>query len=157
MVIFIIVLGACVLVDLLSKYLLTGRFFNLIPGVLSVHYVENRGAAFSIFYGNTVFLIVISSVLIVGLATFYFWSRRRSKIRDQKPSRVFDIGFAFFIGGALGNLVDRVFLGYVRDFIRLDFMTFPIFNLADVFINIGVILIVTWVIFLEPRQSKTKP
>ena len=57
------------------------------------------------------------------------------------------------VGGALGNLYDRIFLGYVRDFIKLDFMSFPVFNFADVFLNIGFALFAVWLIFIYARNN----
>ena len=101
-----------IILDQLTKYLFP--------------YTINYGAAFGILRGYTTFLIIIS--LIVVLICFYYF--REKKLR---------IGLSFILAGTISNLIDRIFLGYVRDFI--DLKIWPVFNLADSFNFIGVILI----------------
>ena len=156
MIVFFAILTFAIAADLLSKYFLTEVYSDFIPRFLSIYYTENRGAAFSWFYGHTAWLIAISSILTLAALAYYIWQRRIHKLRGQRSGWVFNIGFAFFLGGAIGNLFDRIWLGYVRDFLRFEFMNFPIFNLADVFINIGVIMILVHIIFLDGKK-KTRP
>ena len=109
-----------------------GGVLPLIPGVFQFTYAENRGAAFSILQGRTWLLIVLTAVIcLVGLY-FLFFSRRRLPVF---PS----IAIALALGGALGNLIDRVRLGYVVDMLDTMFMDFPVFNVADVFVVCGTI------------------
>jgi len=78
-------------------------------------------------------------------------------LRGKKTHILFHISFALFLAGAFGNLIDRIVLGYVRDMIRFDFWdSFPTFNLADIFINIGAILIVIYFIFIDGKTKEAK-
>ena len=90
--------------------------------------VKNYGAAFGILHGYTTFLIIVSLVVLV-ICFYYYYKNKNLKI-----------SLSFILAGTLGNLIDRIFLGYVRDFIDLNF--FPVFNLADMFNVVGVILII---------------
>jgi len=137
---------------------------------MSIHYHQNRGVAFGWLYGSQALIISLTSIMIIASTIFYIIYRHRKIAKPSKyiqstkhqrhMKRFLDTAFALFLAGALGNLVDRIFLGYVRDFIRLDFLNFPIFNLADVFINVGVILLVTYFIieFIKDwkKESKSK-
>ncbi len=89
--------------------------------------VKNYGAAFGILQDYTTFLIIISLVIII--ICFYYYKNKELRM-----------GLSFILAGAVGNLIDRIFLGYVRDFIDLKF--FPVFNLADSFNVIGAILLI---------------
>lgn len=102
---------------------------NVIPGVLSWAYTENRGAAFSMLSGRGIFLIALSAVLVAAL-TIYLLRRPEAKGGLR-------YGFWMIIAGGIGNLYDRIAYGFVVDFIRLDFVNFAIFNPADVFICLG--------------------
>ncbi len=108
-----------------------GDSVSLVPGVFHLTYVRNPGAAFGILAHKTTFFIVISAIMI--LLIFFgrrFFSTRRIGIH---------LAFALQMGGALGNLIDRVRFGYVIDF--LDFQVWPVFNIADVAIVAGMILL----------------
>lgn len=96
------------------------------------NYTTNTGAAWSLFQGHTLILTIIS--LVVAILILYFVKRYPK----------YYLGLAFLFGGTVGNLIDRVILGHVRDFI--DFKFWPIFNVADTFNVVGVILIV-WVMY----------
>ena len=105
-----------------------GSFFKLTK-------VFNEGAAFSLFDGSKVFLIIVSIISILFLLYM---------MKDFKDSKLNNIAFGFIFGGILGNLIDRLFLGYVRDFLDFNIFGFhyPVFNLADSFIVIGVIILI---------------
>ena len=103
----------------------------LISNVLKLTYVRNTGAAFSLFVGFSSYLVVIG--LIVAAAVVYF------HYKGPKKNYYLQIGLAFVLGGSLGNLIDRILRGYVIDYI--DITIWPVFNLADIMINVGVILI----------------
>jgi len=105
---------------------------QIFPHLLSFDKVYNSGAAFSILQNNTIFLILIT--LAILMCIFYF-------VFDKDMPKLEIIALGFISGGAIGNLIDRICSSYVIDFIRLDFINFPIFNCADIFINIGVILL----------------
>lgn len=133
------------LLDLFSKIIISSlldvnEVIVVIKNFLNITYVRNTGAAWSIFAGETLGLIVIS-LIIIALIVYYV-----SKNKFKSKLELF--GYSLILGGAIGNLYDRIVYGYVIDF--LDFYIFgydyPIFNLADSFIFIGVILVIiyTW-------------
>jgi len=127
-----------VAIDLLTKSFiadrLDGNIVAVIPSIFNFMYVKNFGAAWNIFSGDRTFLIIISLAFVALLAIFY--------IVENKRGVLFQIGIGLLLGGAVGNLIDRIFLGYVRDFIQFDFWkTFPVFNIADSAITIGIALL----------------
>lgn len=103
----------------------------VIKGVFHLTYVENTGAAFGMLQGNTWFLI-LTSALVSAVVAYLIW-----KVKPE--NRYVKISLALILGGALGNLVDRVLLGYVVDF--LDFRIWPVFNIADSCVVVGAILL----------------
>ena len=104
----------------------------LIKGILNLTFVRNTGVAFGLFPGKRLLLILIS--IAVCALVIYFYSRTRKK------DFLLRIAFAIILGGSLCNLFDRIFYGYVIDYV--DFRVFPVFNLSDVAINLGVFLII---------------
>jgi signal peptidase II len=114
--------------DQLTKLLSKGVDITLLP-FFRLSYLQNSGAGFSILRGQQVLLSIIS-IVAVGLIIYYY-----PKIKDK----VVRIACALLLGGALGNLYDRVLLGYVRDFISISI--FPTFNLADTAITVAIILL----------------
>lgn len=141
---------ACVLLaDQLSKSLVVafvspGESVRLIPGVLSITHVRNTGAAFGIMSGSGMVLFWIA-VAVVVLTIFWFY-----RVRSEKNTWSF-VALGLITGGALGNLVDRLFRGRVVDF--LDIGWWPVFNVADIAIVTGVIILVI-TIFLEFREQQ---
>ena len=135
-------------VDLITKHFLFHvDYYNLIPNVISISTNGgNTGAAWGIFSGQTLFLIILSSAMIVALFVFN---------RFVKKKNVFYcISFGFIIGGALGNLIDRIAFSYVRDFIFLDFWpTFPVFNMADSFLCIGAVMLAVFILFMSGEKK----
>lgn len=142
----------CVLVaDLVTKHFLSAvEYYNLIPGVLSIATNHgNTGAAFGIFEGKTLALIIVTAIMLVALFIYNHFVKNKNAF--------YCIAFGFVVGGALGNLVDRCVLGYVRDFIYLDFWpSFPIFNIADSFLCIGCVMLAIYILFLQNKYEKSK-
>ena len=134
-----------ILLDMVSKYiisrlLIVNESVMIIKNFFNITYVRNTGAAFSIFSGNTFLVMVISFMIIMGIILY---------ISKNKPgNKIEKISYSLILGGAIGNFIDRIIYGYVRDFIEIDIFgwDYPIFNLADVFVVVGVILLViaTW-------------
>jgi signal peptidase II len=125
-----------VLLDQLTKYLVAstmevGQSFSLIEDFLAITYVRNPGAAFGVLPYRTAFLIVVT-LIVVGLIVYFYHVLPASYT-------LLRLGMALQLGGALGNLIDRVRNVFVVDFIDLKFFP-PVFNLADLFIVIGVII-----------------
>lgn len=128
------------IVDQITKILVVnslvpGENIEIIKNIFSIIYTNNTGAAFSILLGKRIFLIVVA-VLIIGVLLYYI---KRNKIEKK----IDIIALSFVIGGSLGNLIDRIVRGYVIDFIsiKLGNYNFPIFNVADILIVIGVFLL----------------
>lgn len=116
-----------------------------IKGVLSFVYTKNTGAAFSMLSDKTWLLGIISVAFCIGVIIYWIVKRPKDKLLCTS--------IALLFSGALGNAIDRVFLGYVIDFIRTDFIDFPIFNVADIAITIGAVLIMIYVLFFD-KESK---
>ena len=101
--------------------------------IFKINYIENYGAAFNLFYGNTLFLSLVSIFSSIILTYLIFYKR------DIKE---FDkIGLSLILAGTIGNGIDRVIKGFVVDFINLHFINFPVFNIADISINVGFFLL----------------
>lgn len=133
-----------ILLDQLIKWLIVanlplGSGFALVPGLLGIHYVQNTGAAWSIFSGNTMGLAVFS-VFMAALLGVWIW-KTPSENRCQR------LALSLMLAGAFGNMLDRFRLGYVIDFIELPH--WPIFNIADMLLCIGV----AWLAVLLIRQE----
>lgn len=133
--------------DRILKFLVIQRYpegggFPVWPGVFYITRVNNTGAAFGIFRGSGSFLIWVSVVCLLFLGLYFF----RAVLKKNVSGASMDFStqefaaWALVIGGALGNLVDRLYYGYVIDF--LDFRVWPVFNLADASICAGVFLVV---------------
>jgi signal peptidase II len=143
-----VIILAVIILDRVTKFLLQhamaeGESIPIIPGILHCTYILNPGAAFGLLEYRRVFFIAITVIAIVAVIVF----RRRIAAED----RLTQTGMAFFIGGAVGNLIDRIQTGYVIDFI--DFRIWPIFNVADIFICTGVGLILWSMIRNEQTQK----
>ena len=136
-------------VDLTTKhFLFKVGYFNLIPNVISIATNGgNTGAAWGIFSGKKLFLVLLSAGMIVALFVFNHFVKKKNWI--------YCLSFGFIVGGALGNLIDRIVFGYVRDFIYLDFWrTFPIFNMADSFLCVGACLLCVYVLFMSGNKNE---
>lgn len=135
-----IVVIISLLLDIGSKFLVSRIFIlneskTIIDNFLNITYVRNTGAAWSILDNNTWIVTVISLLIIIGII-YYVYRNRVSK-------KILKIGYGLILGGAIGNFIDRIVYGYVIDFIDIDIFgwNYPIFNLADMFIVVGVILV----------------
>ena len=126
-----------VLIDQFTKYLISynyKRFINKDFLLFRLDFIKNYGAAFNIFSGSRIFLSIIS--IIFSIILIYLIIRKNS-------ISVLDLySYSFILGGTIGNGIDRVFKGFVIDFINLNPINFPVFNFADISINIGFILMI---------------
>lgn len=124
-----------------------GGSLPLIDGVFHFTYCENRGAAFSMLQGKQGLLITITVLISLAAVYFLFFSRRKLPVF---PS----IAIALALGGALGNLYDRVVLGYVIDMLDFCLIHFAVFNVADACVNIGIVLLAIWMVFFEEKDKQ---
>lgn len=127
---------------------------NIIPGFFSLVYAKNEGAAFSILWGNR-WVIILVTILILGFLIYTILKERKYL---KGHILFYDIIYGLLFGGILGNLFDRVVRGYVIDYISLNFFgySFPIFNVADIAITFGVILMVIYILFFEKKNETNK-
>jgi len=117
-------------------------------GVFHLTYCENTGAAFSMFSGRRWLLLAVTLVLLVGLlyALHKNWMQNafgRTSLR-------------LIISGAIGNMIDRILLGYVVDLFDFRLINFPIFNVADILLCVGVGMMMLYILFMEPKIEKAK-
>ena len=125
-----------VLIDQFTKYLIFYNkklFINKDFLLFKLDFVKNYGAAFNIFSGSRVFLSLISIFFSILLIYLIF---RKNTLNS------FDLySYCFILGGTIGNGIDRIYRGFVVDFINLNIINFPVFNIADISINIGFIIL----------------
>ena len=124
------------LIDQFTKYLMFYNYKTVMNKdflIFRLDFVKNYGAAFNIFSGNRIFLSCISVVFSI-LLTYL--------ILRKKTLNLFDLfSYSFILGGTIGNGMDRILRGFVIDFINLNNINFPVFNIADISINIGFIFL----------------
>ena len=156
MLIWIVVIVASIFADQLTKQLVVNFLdkeepFYVIKDVFRFSYVENRGAAFGMLDDHRWVFMIISTVAIVGII-FYMW-------KFCRDSKLLCLGLSLIVGGGIGNMIDRIFLGYVIDF--LDFCAFPnlwmwVFNVADAFVCVGAAIVVLSLLIDIVKDSKKK-
>lgn len=139
-------------IDQLLKYLVVtyvkpAGTVNVLGDVVKLTYVENRGVAFGMFQGMQWLFIALTSVLLIAILIYMF--------KKRPDSKFFYITVALIIGGGIGNLIDRIFLNYVVDYISLSFFP-PVCNFADYCITVGVILLAIYLLFFADKKKVAK-
>ncbi len=129
---FLLCVATVFLLDRITKIIVVKKLFldeslPVFGKIFSITYIKNTGSAFGIFPGATKVFICLSGLAIILIIVFLFYLKQKDYF--------IKFGLALILGGAIGNLVDRLAFGYVIDF--LDFKIWPVFNLADFFISIG--------------------
>ncbi len=143
--------GLLVLLDQLTKIwavnALEANPIDLIPGVFQFRYLENHGAAFGILQNQQWFFYVITLVFLIVIGIVY----GKLPVTDYyRPLRILSIVLA---GGAIGNLIDRVLLHYVRDFLYFSLIDFPIFNVADIYVTCGAAALFIMILFVYKDED----
>ena len=156
MLLWILVIVGVVALDQVSKLLAVAFLkgsdsFVIINKVLRFTYVENRGAAFGMLDDKRWIFMILSVLGIAAMAVFLF--------KFAKGEVLLSLSLAFVIGGGIGNMIDRIFLGFVVDFI--DFYAFPgvwmwVFNVADSFVCVGAGLIMLYIVLDTIKETKAK-
>lgn len=151
MILLIALIVGAVGLDQLTKwlavtYLQGNPSFPIWKDVLHLTYVENRGAAFGMLSEHRWVFMIVSTVAILGLAVFLF--------RFAPKNRVARYSLAMIIGGGIGNMIDRLLLGYVVDFIDFTLIDFAVFNVADSFVTVGAFLLMGYMIWDTVKESK---
>ena len=136
------------LTKLAAVRLLKPGSVTALPGVLDFTYVENRGAAFGILADHRWVFLVLSVAAIAAIFAYIIISKPRS--------RLLLISLGLIAGGGIGNMIDRVRLGYVVDFIDVTFVKFYVFNIADSCVCVGCALLILWMILSERADRKAE-
>lgn len=143
----------CLLFDQIIKFLVSKYITNvtIIPNFISLIYAENDGVAFSMLSGSRIIIIIISIILLSFLAYYM----NKDYVSKKKDDILMDISYGLLFGGILGNLLDRIIRGIVIDYISINIIGyhFPIFNLADVMITIGVIIMIIRTLKSESKNT----
>ena len=140
-----------VILDQISKYIVVQNIglYETVPfikGFMSFYHTRNTGAAFSMFSDKR-WVSMVFSFISMGLIVYML-------IQEYRRHPLMNISLGMVLGGGVGNMIDRIRLGYVVDFFHTDFIDFAVFNVADCFITVGAVLLAVYVIFFEPRVEK---
>lgn len=138
------------LLDQWTKSLVVGipvgaRVTDSILGIFHIQLVHNTGAAWSIFSDSTMMLGAVSLLICFILAGALFWFRAKANLAEA-----FSIGL--IVSGGLGNVIDRFVQGFVTDFIALDFMDFPVFNVADIGVTCGFVILIIAILLHKEEE-----
>lgn len=149
---YFIIIAIIVGLDQLAKYLIQANFalnssVPLIDGIFHITYIQNSGAAFSLFQNKTGFLIAMQ-LIVITIVFGYLVMRRK------KEHWCMLLSLSLIIAGGLGNLIDRAMYGYVIDF--LDMRFWPIFNVADISVCVGCGLLVLYMFLFEPKFQRNR-
>lgn len=148
----IILLVLLILADQFTKHLAVLHLkdqdsIRLIPNVLELQYLENRGAAFGMLQDQKVFFIFIA-LLILVVISWVLW-----KTPDKKKYRMLHLLLVLIAAGALGNMIDRLRYDYVVDFIYFVLINFPIFNVADIYVTVATLSLVILLLFVYREED----
>jgi signal peptidase II len=142
-----------VIIDQFTKYLTVTHLrpiesVTVIEGIFSFTYVENTGAAFGILQNHRWVFIALTIAIVFVMIYFLFFHIQNIMILK--------ISITMILGGAIGNLVDRIRIGYVIDMLHVTFIDFPVFNIADAAVVIGTILLIFYLLFISGKPIKAK-
>jgi len=147
-ILIIVLLG----IDQWTKELVAGSMFEgdtigILNDFFHITYVKNHGVAFGMFQGEIKTISIVAIVAILGIIYFM--------IKQLKPHEIISkYAYAFILAGAIGNMIDRIYRGFVVDFVDFRGIWKFVFNMADVWINVGVFLLILEVIILEKRKKQ---
>ena len=128
-----------------SGYLAEAGSIEFIKGFLRLTYVENTGVAFGMF-SDMLYVMVPLTIIVAGICIFVY-------IKNKGKSKIFDNALLVVITGAIGNIIDKITRGFVVDFLEFEFIDFPVFNLADIYVCVGAALLMIYVLFGEKNEN----
>lgn len=151
-IVFIICTGVLTLLDQLTKIAAVNELkgqkpFVIIDGVFEFYYLENTGTAWGMFAGGRYIFLVLTVVILAVLCFFVL------KMPLTKRYIPLHIVMILIASGALGNFIDRLALGYVRDFIYFKLIDFPIFNVADIYVTISIFALIVMIMFVYEEED----
>ena len=139
-------------IDQLTKITIDQNFFlsesiTFIPKILSITHFHNSGAAWNLLDGHMCFLTFIT-IIAAGVIFYYFW-------RSMQQSKWLNIALLLMFSGAVSNFIDRAWHGYVIDMFKIEFIDFPVFNMADSYLVIGVCLLMIYIFVIDKEGSRS--
>ena len=151
MLFWILITVGVVVLDQFTKwlaveYLIPIGTVPIIKDALHLTYVENPGAAFGMMQNSRWIFLLVSTVAIIAIIIYL--------IKFATKNKLALLSLAFILGGGIGNMIDRVALGYVVDFIDFRLINFAVFNVADSFVCVGAALLIIYVLFIEGKENK---
>lgn len=149
---YYIIIIVAVMLDQIAKFMIRSNMdlhqnIPIIDGIFHITYIQNTGAAFSMFSGHTGMLAFVTVIITVGILVYLF------KLRG-KGHWALMLSLSLIVSGGVGNIIDRISLEYVVDF--LDLRIWPIFNLADIYVCCGCGFLMIYVFFIEPKLNAQK-
>jgi signal peptidase II len=146
MILWISIIAATIILDQLTKWIVVNSMtlhesIVLIEKIFSFTYVHNYGAAWGMFSNHRWIFIVTTSIAIIVMPIILY--------RYRKVHFLFNLSLSLFIGGAVGNMIDRIFVGYVVDFLEFTFIDFPVFNVADICVVFGAVFMFIYALFFD--------
>ena len=150
-IISLVIAAVSVAADQIIKFIVDGNIalnehIDVIPGVVSLTHIRNAGAAWSMMEGKTWFLVLMP-IAVIAAALVYMY-------RHRGGSKLMMVSLALVMGGGIGNLIDRVRMHEVIDYIKCELFDFPIFNLADICVVVGAIMFCVYMMFFEESAKK---
>ena len=148
---YLIVIVSILVLDRITKWyisasMIEGESIDVINGFFGITYVKNDGIAFGMLGGKISILIILTGLLLIALLVYLIKKRT-----DLHPFAAY--GIAGIIGGGAGNIIDRIFSGYVVDF--LDFKIWPpVFNVADIFVCVGCGMVIVYLLFMSSEEDE---
>ena len=141
--VFIVIIS--VVIDQISKYIVSsnmqvGESFGLVKYVLNITYLRNSGAAFGILKDHRWIFMIASIIAIIAMAAILIYFIKNKSFMWMQAA------FALILGGGIGNMIDRLYQGYVVDFLEFDFVEFAIFNIADSCVTVGCTIFIIFMI-----------
>lgn len=141
----------CIALDQWTKYLAAAflrpiGYMELWPGVFRLYYTENTGAAFSMLQGQRWLLLALTGAALIVLVVY--------RVRKKRVHPLLNISLAMLLGGGVGNLIDRALRGVVIDFFDFTLINFAIFNVADIFVSVGAVLLAIYVLFIADKEAR---
>lgn len=124
-----------IMLDQISKLIMIDKNINILPQVLSFSYTQNTGVAFGLISNNIIFVIIFN-IVILGIIIKFL------KENNESIDYTVLVSLILILSGGIGNLIDRILKRYVVDFIKFEFINFPIFNVADISITLGIFILV---------------
>lgn len=148
----IIIIGLLTALDQLTKFIITGNFSlyetkPVIEDVFAITYIQNTGVAWGMFKGKRVIFLVLTFIALLFAFRIYY------NVHDKKKYIPIRICLILLISGALGNMLDRIRLGYVVDFFSFELINFPVFNVADIMVVVSIFLLFFLLLFKYSNEE----